>query len=179
MPWADAAMPRKMLPPPMTMATSTPEARTSAISDAMPSRVGGSMPKPALPMRASPDNFSRIRLKRGAAEAMEPPRGWLRQSGLLGNLGGEVVLLLFQTLAELPTDEAADLDVLAELRHQLRQELADRLLALGVTHPDLLEEANVLLPLGHLPFDDLRDHRLGDDLQLLARLLLRVARRLD
>ncbi len=40
-PCAEPATPRKMLPPPMTIATSTPSARTSAISEAMRSSVDG------------------------------------------------------------------------------------------------------------------------------------------
>src|SRR5712675_1647565 len=71
MPCAEAARPRKMLPPPMTSAISTPSARTSAISEAMRSMTPGSMPKPVSPMRASPESLSRMRLKRGAGSPME------------------------------------------------------------------------------------------------------------
>src|SRR5258706_6455967 len=75
MPCALAASPRKMLPPPMTTATSTPSPRTSAISDAIPSSVAGSMPNPDCPMSASPESLSRIRLKRGAFACAGSPMG--------------------------------------------------------------------------------------------------------
>src|SRR5438874_1737469 len=65
--------------------------------------------------------------------------GSLRQAGLLRDLGREVFLLLLQALAELEADEAADLDVLADLRDQLLLELLDRLL--GIFHPRLIEQA--------------------------------------
>src|SRR5688500_10858899 len=84
--------------------------------------------------------------------------------GLLCDLRGEVVLLLLQPLAELVAGEAADLAVLAHLADQLVLEIADGLLV--VLHPRLLEEADLLLPLGDLSVDDLAEDRLG-----LARLL--------
>src|SRR5262249_46605935 len=120
MPCAEAASPRKMLPPPMTTATSTPRPRTSATSAAMLSRVVGSMPKPAAPMSASPESLSRMRLKRGVAAGTASAMGgdYSSETGLLGHLGGKIVLLLLQPLAQLPADEAPDLDVLAELGHQ-------------------------------------------------------------
>jgi hypothetical protein len=86
-----------------------------------------------------------------------------RQPGLLGDLGGEVVLLLLEALAQLEAHEAADLDVLAELRDQRLLELIDRLV--GVLHERLVEEADVLQPLGELALDHLLRDRLG-----LARL---------
>jgi len=44
MPDALAAIPRKILPPPMTTATSMSRATTEAISEARPSRIEGWMP---------------------------------------------------------------------------------------------------------------------------------------
>src|SRR5437879_4464728 len=167
MPCADAASPRKMLPPPMTTATSTPRARTSATSEAMFSSVAGSMPKPPAPMSASPDSLSRIRLKRGLAAGAASAMGgdYISETGLLGDLGGKIVLLLFQPLTQLPADEAPNLDVLAQLGHQLREQRPDGLLAVLGAHPDLVEQAHVLLPLAYLPVDNPVDH-----LRLLALL---------
>ena len=61
MPRALAASPRKMLPPPMTTATSTPSRCTSTTSCAIWSATGGSMPYERSPMSASPDSLSRTR----------------------------------------------------------------------------------------------------------------------
>ena len=58
-----AAIPRKMLPPPITMAVSTLVSWTSRISRAISEARLGSTPKPWLPPRASPLSFKRIRLK--------------------------------------------------------------------------------------------------------------------
>src|SRR5581483_665972 len=52
-----------MLPPPITSATSSPPARTSTSSRARSSIVPASRPYSFWPMRASPDSFSRTRLK--------------------------------------------------------------------------------------------------------------------
>src|SRR5215831_4502464 len=113
-------------------------------------------------MRASPESLSRTRLYARPALAMT-----LRQARLLGDLGGEVVLLLFQALAELVAGEAANLAVFADLADELVQEIADRLLV--VLDPCLLEETDLLLPLGDLAIDDLADDVLR--LARLARLL--------
>src|SRR5512137_713492 len=51
-----------MLPPPTTMATSTPASITSFTCLATLLRMASSIPKSRLPMRASPLNFSRMRL---------------------------------------------------------------------------------------------------------------------
>jgi hypothetical protein len=51
-----------MLPPPITTASSTPSATTSPMSATMRSMVWRLMPKASLPIRASPDSFSRTRL---------------------------------------------------------------------------------------------------------------------
>src|SRR5688500_16078107 len=58
MPALAPVMPRHMFPPPTTTAISTPRSeRTSAISDAICSTVGPSMPWPAPPAKASPDSL--------------------------------------------------------------------------------------------------------------------------
>src|SRR5437870_64574 len=58
-----------MLPPPMTMPTSTPSSMTSFTSDAICCSVFGEMPYLPSPIRASPLSLSRMRLKRGVAVA--------------------------------------------------------------------------------------------------------------
>src|ERR1044071_869521 len=83
----------------------------------------------------------------------------LRQAGLLGDLGGEVVLLLLESLAELEPDEPANLDVLADLGDQLLLDLIDRLV--GVLDPRLVEQTDLLEPLGDLTVDHLLHDRLG------------------
>src|SRR6266540_3867486 len=64
MPRVAAGSPRQMLPPPMTMPTSTPRATTAATWRAMLSTVGGSMPNSAEPWKAWPLSLSRMRLNR-------------------------------------------------------------------------------------------------------------------
>ncbi len=60
-PCVAAETPRMMLPPPITIAISTPRRATSATSSAMRATTAGSMPNAWPPRRASPDSFSRIR----------------------------------------------------------------------------------------------------------------------
>src|SRR6476469_1781083 len=66
----------------------------------------------------------------------------VREPGLLGDLGGEVVLLLLEALAELEPHEPADLDVLADLGDQLLLDLVVRLVR--VLDPRLIEQADLL-----------------------------------
>src|SRR6202161_2417090 len=67
-----------MLPAPTTIATSTPWSRTAATWRATPATRAGSVPKSSSPISASPESFSRMRLKAGAIAA-EP----IRARGLL------------------------------------------------------------------------------------------------
>ncbi|CFP63326.1 Uncharacterised protein [Bordetella pertussis] len=50
------------MPPPMTMASSTPSAATSAISSVMRTMVERLMPKASSPISASPESLRRTRL---------------------------------------------------------------------------------------------------------------------
>src|ERR1044071_4105671 len=103
-----------------------------------------------------------------SATGRSPRSRWSSgQAGLLRDLGGEVVLLFLEALAELEAHEAADLDVLADLRDQLLLDLIDRLV--GVLHPRLIEQADLLHPLRDLAVD----HLLDDGLGLAALLRLR------
>src|SRR5262245_16180393 len=65
MPAAPGAIPRKMLPPPITTPSSTPRRETCAISLTIASMVWRLMPKAASPIRASPDSLRRILLYLG------------------------------------------------------------------------------------------------------------------
>jgi hypothetical protein len=57
----EPATPRKMLPPPMTTASSVPASWTSATSRAIRSMNSGEMPYWPAPIRASPEIFKRTR----------------------------------------------------------------------------------------------------------------------
>src|SRR5947208_14692495 len=105
-----------MLPPPTTIATSTPRRHTRCTSAAMAAIRSASAPYSALPIRASPESFSRTRLKAGRAPSVE---------GCPANprLG------LF---AYLIPGEAADHDVLARLRRGGRAQVLDALAAVLV-----------------------------------------------
>ena len=61
MPVELAAMPRKMLPPPSTIAISTPRPCTSTSSSAIWERVAESMAFWVEPISASPESLSRMR----------------------------------------------------------------------------------------------------------------------
>src|SRR5215467_6435375 len=146
MPLAEACTPRKMFPPPITMATSTSRSRTVWISWASRSRTAGSIPYPCSPASASPESFSRTRL----------------------NLG-------FASLTDLEPHEAPDRDLLAGLGAHLGDEVADAELAARVADVGLVHEARVLEELRELALDDLLedlgrlllvDHLLSVDLSL-------------
>src|SRR5215831_18016384 len=122
------------------------------------------MPNRSGPIRASPESLSRILLYRGAsATALPSPRARALQSRLRAHLGCEVVLALLQPLADLEAREAANLAVLADLRHQLGQERPDVLLV--IFHEGLIEQHDLLFPLCDLALD-----HLGDDVVRLAGL---------
>ena len=57
-----ATLPRKMFPPPTTMATWMPRSRTASTSVQIWSRASGSNPKVLLPAIAPPESLSMIRL---------------------------------------------------------------------------------------------------------------------
>src|SRR5436309_10637331 len=105
-----------MLPPPTTIATSTPRSDTRWISAAMAAMRSASAPYSAEPMRASPESFSRTRLKAGRPPSPEACTATLR-------------LCL---LADLEPGEAADHHVLARLRGRRRTQVLDRLPAVLV-----------------------------------------------
>src|SRR5919106_5222109 len=108
-----------MLPAPTTTATSTPWARTSRTWVAIRSIWAGSVPYSRSPISASPESFSRSRLKRGLAAI-----------GLI--------------LADFEADEARDPHVLAGLRRHLGNEVLDRLALVALLVEVLLVEQNQL-----------------------------------
>src|SRR3954453_3420659 len=137
-----------MLPAPTTIATSTPRSRTAATCLAIRSTSTASVPKSWLPIRASPESFSRMRPKRGSAESV-------------------TARSLF---ADAEVGEAGDLDVLTGFRRQLLAQLLDRLalVLLGVD-VGLVEQRDFAPPLVQLPLDDFLDDVVG--LAFFARLL--------
>src|SRR5512132_517225 len=121
MPTALAAMPRKMLPPPMTMATCTPSAVTSRTSAPTRSRTGGSIPYPWFPASASPESFRTIRRYTGRPSA--------------------------PVVTRLPSNpeagEPLDHHALPRLGVGQVDEVLDRRLARGVPDEDLLQQTLV------------------------------------
>src|SRR3954469_18090345 len=116
-----------------------------------------SAPYSASPMRASPESFSRTRLKAGCAPSVE---GCALNSGLV------------LRLADLEAREATDHHVLAGLRRRGSSEVLDGLAAvLVLVHVLLVEQDDLLEPLPQLALDDLRPRLLG----LVLRLLLEDA----
>src|SRR6185312_3889810 len=129
-----------MFPPPITSASSSPFARTSTSSVASSSIVPASRPYSRWPMRASPESFSRTRLKpiRGSLRDCVP--GVVEQLDALllqvlrdrpGRLVGAIPRLLRQdslaeeALVELALDDlVADVLGLREHLFRMREDLA-------------------------------------------------------
>src|SRR5215211_228887 len=134
-----------MFPAPTTIATSTSRSRTSLTWVAIRSIWPGSVPYSRSPMSASPESFSRIRLKLAEAK-------W----GLL--------------LPHLEAREPGDPDVLAGLGGELGAQVLDRLALVALLVEVLLVQQDQLGgPLAKLALDDLLDHvlRLAVGLRLL------------
>src|SRR5579871_4707118 len=116
-----------MLPPPGTIASSTPASTTPRTACAIASTRSGSVPYSSRPISDSPESFSRTRLKTARLVTDGEPR------------------------------EAADHDVLTGRRGDLMLELADRLaLVLVGVDVRLLEQHDLAVPLGELALGDLR-----------------------
>src|SRR5436305_1136991 len=142
-----------MLPPPTTIATSTPRACTRSISAAMAAMRSASAPYSAEPIRASPESFKRMRLNAGRA----PLPDACASTSRLG------------LLADLEAGEAADHHVLARLRGGRGPQVLDGLPGvLVLVHVLLVEEDDLLEPLAKLALGDLRAHVL----RLVGGLLL-------
>src|SRR5919108_163990 len=159
-----------MFPAPTTRATSTPRPATEVTCWAIRATRSGSVPYSSEPMRASPESFSRTRLKRGDAI------GW-RSYGLRNAFShrapaakaGPIRPRLL--LAHLEAREPGDAHVLAGLRGQLGAQVLDRpaLVAVGANML-LLQQGDVPVPFRELPVDDLSNHVVR--LALLVRLRL-------
>src|SRR6266513_661828 len=102
-PAAPGATPRKILPPPITTAISSPSAATWAISPTMRSIVARLIPKESSPIRASPLSLSRMRLYFADAAISGSFFGLvfilLRFAHLLHDFGGEIARSLLDALA--------------------------------------------------------------------------------
>src|SRR5579859_3981256 len=120
-----AGSPRQMLPPPMTMPTSTPRATTSETCRAMLSTVVGSIPNAADPWRASPLNLRRILRYR---------------SRPLAELAA----------AKLESRKAPNDDVLAQLGDRLVEQVLHSLA--GIANVRLIEQRHVAVTLGRSLF---------------------------
>src|SRR5579862_4416694 len=136
MPRAAARRPRKMLPPPTTMAISTPRRWTEATSEAIACTHSGSVPYSSWPINASPESFSSTRRKTGGRLCAASPRC--------------AVSATDREAREPPHD-----DVLAGLGGQLGPQLVDRLAAVLVLVDVLLAQQDDLVePLVELALDD-------------------------
>src|SRR5918992_1346500 len=123
-----------MFPAPSTTAISTPRSCRPLIWRATLRTTSGSVPYSRSPIRASPESFSRMRLKAGSAN-----------SGAHGE-----------------PREAADDHVLPRRARQLLADLLDRLaLVLVAVDVRLLEEDDLLEPLAQLALGDLGPDVLG------------------
>src|SRR5258708_3170353 len=144
-----AELPRKMLPPPMTMATSTCRSRTRLTCRAMVLTVSWSMPKPEGPRSASPLNLRSTRRYFGAWAA--PDAIAVRLSLARDFAGGARVH--HGGLADLEARESRDNDVFFQLRDPLVDQLLDLLLfVLGplLLHQAVLAEESIQLALAAL-----------------------------
>src|SRR5262249_9747048 len=129
--------PRRMFPPPTTIAISTPSEWTAFTSRATQSTASVWIPEPPGGQNPSPESLRRIRRKRTGRGAR-----------------GEGAGLLF---TDLISREPLHHDVLADLGDQLLHDLLHRLRLL--VHPRLLEEAAVGVELLEPTLDDLRPRR--------------------
>src|SRR3712207_2244801 len=130
--------PRKMLPPPTTIANSAPASTASATLLAVQSRLAGSIPYPFSPARLSPESLRTMRFTGPSSESPVPS-----DAPILAE--SSIVFL------ELVPDEAPDNDVLADPLNRVLQEVADRLVRLldvGLGQQGLLG-----LPLAHPALD--------------------------
>src|SRR5688500_8397455 len=142
-----------MFPAPTTTAISTPRSVTAWICSLICSIRAGSVPYSSEPIRASPETFSRTRVKTGSA------------------IGGTLSRAAGLLLADGEAGEAGDADVLTGLGGQVGAQFLDRLAVVAVgAHVLLLEQDDVGGPLLQLALDDPLHDVVG--LALLLGLLL-------
>src|SRR5437763_382311 len=124
-----------MLPPPTTIATSTPRRRTAATSRAIVWTRSGSVPYSRSPISASPESFSSTRRNTAGGEA-DASRCAV-------------------SATDREPSKATDHDVLTGLAGKRCAELLDRLAAMLVlVNVRLAQEHHVVKPLLELPLDD-------------------------
>src|ERR1035437_6336473 len=139
-----------MLPPPTTIATSTPRLWTVATSEAIDGTRSGSVPYSRSPISASPESFSITRRKTG---------------GLGVDASRSVV-----SVTDGEPCKASDYDVLAGLAGERCAQLLDRLAAVLVLVDVLLAQQHHLVePLVEFPGDDPLADVLGAVVGLLDR----------
>ena len=144
MPWALAARPRKMLPPPMTTAVWTPSDWMSAMSFGDSRRHGGI---DAVGLIAH-QRFTR-ELQQDACVVPLSPRN--HEDRLYPLISG-----LFGGLTKFEPDKARDRDVLAGLGGRGRDHLLDG--DVGIADRRLIEQAHLRVVALELALDDLVDH---------------------
>src|SRR5947209_4691823 len=131
-----------MLPPPTTIATSTPRRCTSATSRAMAWTRSGSVPYSRSPISASPESFSSTRRNAAGREAD--------------------VSCCAVSATDREPGKATDHHILTRLAGKRRAELLDRPTAVLVLVDVLLaEQHHVVEPLVDLALDDALTHVLG------------------
>src|SRR5215472_4091824 len=179
------SLPRIKLPAPITIASSTPSALISLISSAMVASASRSTPLFWLAgASASPESFSRTRLKRGflpgtlstiaMVSSRAPPFSPLQHpenltmlNPCLLKLAGLGCALLVVTFAQLKAREAPHVELFTNLRGVLADQIGNG--PIRVAHPALFQQTDFLVELVQFAVDDLGDH-----VGRLARRLLRV-----
>src|SRR5476651_2044673 len=159
MPFAAPEIPRKILPPPITMQICVPARTAGSTSAAIRSTVPTSMPYDWSPINASPETFRSTRRYFGVA-AMTVPL----MTCHLFYFVGEVAVGLFHSLANLEANEAGDFHWRAEVLRRFLDHFVDARLA--INDENLLQENGLFIKFSHAPF-----HHLLDDVVRLARLL--------
>src|SRR5262245_17721161 len=102
--------------------------------------VSGLIPPLSPPARASPLNFSKMRVNFGLPAKWTP-----LLFGHGRHFGGKIVLFLLNSFAKFITDKAADHHVLTDFGDQIGQKVADSFV--GVFYEFLIEKADFSRPL--------------------------------
>src|SRR5258706_4711902 len=165
---ACCATPRKIFPPPTTMAICAPILSASASSSAISCTRWDSRPKPCVPARASPDSLSRMRWNAGVGMIWGLSTVRSSAIGLLADSWRPKASLLFFRfhrgseghcsigIAHFEAGEAAHADILTQLADLGGDKLRD---GSGLVLDErLFTETNFLVDLRHLAFHNLLDH---------------------
>src|SRR6266550_729022 len=136
-----AIAPRKILPPPMTKASSQPSSFTSLISCANAFTVLPSMPKSRGPANTSPVTLRMMRLYLGVPLFMKDLTR---------------VLLFHSCLAEMITSKPSDLDILAKTPDRIIDHISH--FFIRIFNKRLLEQTDFGVKAFHFTLDDFVDH---------------------